>query len=161
MGFTQLLSDQCVFSKGSGDSQIIVCTWVDDIILASKRENQAARVEFDRALRSEFEVSPWTSGEAGWILNMNVQRNWDAGTLHLSQPGAVEKLAARFGLDGREGYAPKVPMDPNLKLTKPSEDKKVPVSQFDYQAAVVAWKLLYLSLTVRPDIAQSVGRGSA
>ena len=155
MGFTQLLSDQCVFSKGSGDSQIIVCTWVDDIILAAKRENQAARVEFDRALRSEFEVSPWTSGEAGWILNMNVQRNWKAGTLHLSQPGAIEKLAARFELDGREGYAPKVPMDPNLKLTKPSEDQKIPVSEFDYQAAVGS--LLYLSLTARPDIAQCVG----
>ena len=30
-GFKQLISDQCVYTKGSGDNQLIVCTWVDDI----------------------------------------------------------------------------------------------------------------------------------
>ena len=101
IGFKQLVSDQCVYTKGSGDSQLIVCTWVDDIILASARGNEAARVEFDAALRREFEMSPWTSGEASWVLNMKVVRDWNAGTLRISQPGAIEKLAAQFKREGR------------------------------------------------------------
>jgi hypothetical protein len=132
-----------------------VCVWVDDIILASGRDKEQSRLDFDAALRIEFEMSPWTSGEASWILNMKVQRDWVAGTLHLSQPGAIEKLATQFGLTGLEKRAPWVPMDPHLKLTKPGDDCIVPTSVWDYQSAVGG--LLYLSLTARPDIAQSVG----
>ena len=95
IGFKQLISDQCVFTKGEGAAQLIVYVWVDDIILASGRDNEQARLDFDAALRREFEMSPWTSGEANWILNMKVQRDWVAGTLHLSQPGAIEKLAVQ------------------------------------------------------------------
>ena len=155
LGFKQLISDRCVFTRGTGDDQMIVCTWVDDIIVASARGNRAAREDFDARLRKVFEVSPWTSGEANWILNMKVSRNWKEGTLHLSQEGAIEKLATRFGLTGRDRQAPHVPMDPHLKLVKTADGSIVPPSEWDYQSAVGG--LLYLSLTARPDIAQSVG----
>jgi len=155
LGFRQLISDKCVFTKGTGDDQVIVCTWVDDIIVASAPSNHAARESFDMNLRNVFEVSPWTSGEAGWILNMSIKRDWKKGTLHLSQEGAIEKLATRFQLTGREGRAPHVPMSPTLKLKKAAGGDIVPPSEWDYQSAVGG--LLYLSLTARPDIAQSVG----
>ena len=143
-GFKQLVSDQCVYTKGTGNDQVIVCCWVDDIILASSRDNHAARSWFDTSLRSEFEVSPWTPGvEASWILNMKVQRNWEQGTLHLSQPGAIEKLAEQFKLTEHVGRGPHVPMDPHLKLEKTEADKVVPSSTWDYQSAVGA--MLYLS----------------
>jgi hypothetical protein len=155
-GFKQLVSDQCVYTKGTGNDQVIVCCWVDDIILASSRDNHAARSWFDTSLRKEFEVSPWTPGvEASWILNMKIQRNSKTGTLHLSQPGAIEKLAAQFKLTEHVGRGPWVPMDPNLKLVKPAADAVVPSSTWDYQSAVGA--MLYLSLTAKPDIAQCVG----
>ena len=154
-GFNQLKSDKCVYIKGEGASRVILLVWVDDIIFASARNNDAARTQFDTNLRSEFEVSPWTSGEAGFILGMNVKRDWEAGTLHLSQPGAIEKLAIKFGLTGKEGRAPSVPMDPTLKLRKTPQEFIVPTSTFDYQSAVGG--LLYLALTARPDVAQAVG----
>ena len=53
-GYKQLISDQCVYTKGSGANQLIVCTWVDDIILASPRGAEAARVQFNSDLRSVF-----------------------------------------------------------------------------------------------------------
>ena len=84
-------------------SRQILLVWVDDIILATARDDDAARKKFDEDLRSEFEVSPWTSGEANFILGMNVKRDWEAGTIHLSQPGAIEKLAMKFGLTGKSG----------------------------------------------------------
>ena len=155
LGFRQLISDQCVFVKGEGDEQVIVCTWVDDIIMSSARHNVKAREEFDRALRDEFVMSPWTTGECDWVLNMTVKRDYKEGILHLSQPLAIEKLAEKFKLTGREGYAPHVPMAPNLKLIKPADEDIVPYSTWDYRSAVGG--LLYLSLTTRPDVAQAVG----
>ena len=155
LGFKQLISDQCVFVRGEGEDQVIVATWVDDIIMASKRGNESDRLEFDRAIREEFEMSPWTDGEADWILNMKIVRDWEQGTLHLSQPAAIEKLAERFGLTGREGRAPHVPISPTVKLKKTAEKDIVPASVFDYQSAVGG--LLYLALTARPDIAYAVG----
>ena len=151
-GFRQCISDRCVFRNLRGD---IVCTWVDDIIMATARDDAIGRSKFDADLRSEFEMSPWTVGEADWILKMQIKRDWEKGALHLSQPGAIEKLAARFNLANPEERTPTVPMDPALKLTKPDEADIVPSYVFDYQSAVGG--LLYLSLTARPDIAQSVG----
>lgn len=153
LGFKQLISDRCVFTKGSGQDQVIVATWVDDIIMASAPSKEKERVEFDKKISAEFEMSPWTSGQADWILNMNVARDWKRGKLHLSQPKAIEKLAERFGLnDGKR--KPYVPMSPLLKLNKPSSDAVVATSEFDYASAVGG--MLYLSLTARPDVAQSV-----
>ena len=155
LGFRQLISDKCVFVRGEGADQVIVATWVDDIIMCSAKGNTAVRESFDTKLREVFEVSPWTSGEADWILNMKIQRDWEQGTVHLSQPQAIEKLAVRFGLTGREGRAPHIPMAPDLKLVKPASEDIVPATTWDYQSAVGG--LLYLALTARPDLAQSVG----
>lgn len=150
LGFKQLISDQCVFTKGVGDEQVIVCVWVDDILMCTKRSNDVARKEFDFELRKEFEVSPWIAGEAGWILNMNVTRNWEEGTLQLTQEAAIEKLAKKFDLTKEHDAKPYVPMDPNLKLSKTPVEEVVPASEFDYMSAVGG--LLYISMTTRPDI---------
>jgi hypothetical protein len=154
LGFKQLVSDKCVFVKGSGANICIVATWVDDIIMANARHNNLEREQFDKDLRKEFEMSPWTTGEADWLLNMTIKRDWDKGVLHLSQPLAIETMAEKFGLTGREGGKPHIPMKPDLKLIKAEGDKIVPESEFPYQSMVGG--LLYLSLTARPDVAQSV-----
>ena len=154
-GFKQLISDQCVFVRGKGAEQVIVATWVDDIILASSRSNAGARAAFDAAIRKEFEMSPWTDGEADWVLNMKIVRDWERGKLHLSQPAAIKKLAERFGQTGREGRAPTIPISPTVKFKKPAVEETIPASEFDYQSAVGG--LLYLALTARPDIAYAVG----
>jgi hypothetical protein len=89
-------------------------------------------------------------------LNINVKRDWDKGTLHLSQEAAIMKLAKRFGLDNQiPEKGAKTPMDSNLKLTKPAPDRIQDKSVFDYMSAVGG--LLYISITTRPDIAYSVG----
>ena len=55
-GYRQLISDQCVYVKGTGRDQMIVCTWVDDIIVATSKDNQLGREQFDLDLRTEFDV---------------------------------------------------------------------------------------------------------
>ena len=155
LGFKQLVSDQGLFVRGEGRDKEIVCTWVDDLLFVSARENIAARKKFDEDLRKEFAMSPWTEGECNWLLSMEIKRDWKKGILHLSQPQAVKKLAKKFECDGIEGRRPHLPMSPTLKLKKPAAENIVPASKFDYASAVGG--LLYLSITARPDIAQSVG----
>jgi hypothetical protein len=152
-GYRQLISDKCVFIKGEGDDEEIVCTYVDDIILASKRGNEKKRSDFNRMFEAEFEMSPWTKGECDWILNINVKRDWEKGTIHLSQEAAIVKLAKRFNLIGEHGSW--TPMESTLKLEKPSPDVVIPQAVFDYMSAVGG--LLYISITTRPDIAYAVG----
>ena len=122
--------------------------------MANAKGNNIEREQFDKDLRKEFEMSPWTSGEADWLLNMTIKRDWARGTLHLSQPLAIEQMAEKFGLTGQKGKKPHIPMKPDLKLVKAEGDQIVPESVFPYQSMVGG--LLYLSLTARPDVAQSV-----
>ena len=155
LGFVKLQSDECVYTRGTGHDYVIVGIWVDDIIVASARTNEEVRRKFDEDLRKEFTMSPWTSGEAEVFLGIRIKRDWQQGLLHISSERSIEKMTERFGLTGREGRAPHVPMDPDLKLTKPPDDEIIPAEVFDYRAAVGA--VLYLAMTTRPDVAQSVG----
>ena len=155
LGFVKLQSDECVYTRGTGQDYVIVGIWVDDIIVASARANDEVRKTFDKDLRNHFTMSPWTSGEAEVFLGIRIKRDWQQGTLHVSSERSIEKMTERFGLSGREGRAPHVPMNPDLKLTKTPDDEIVPAEVFDYRAAVGA--VLYLAMTTRPDVAQSIG----
>ena len=64
--------------------------------MANARKNKLEREKFDKDLRKEIEMSPWTTGEADWLLNMTIKRDWVKGILHLSQPLAIEKMAEKF-----------------------------------------------------------------
>ena len=155
LGYEKLRSEECIFTKGSGNDRVIIGIWVDDIILASARDNEQIRIQFDADLRKEFKVSPWTSGEAQVYLGISITRDWERGTLRISSPRSIEGLATKFNLNGLEGRNPHVPMEKDLRLTKATGDKIVPTKVFDYPAAVGG--LLYLTVTTRPDVAYAVG----
>ena len=155
LGFQKLLMDECVYTRGTSRDYLMVGIWVDDIIVASTRDNEEIRRKFDEDLRKEFTMSPWTAGEAQVFLGIHIRRDWTNGLLHISSERSIEDMAERFELTGREGQSPYVPMDPKLKLTKPPEDEVVPTQVFDYRAAVGA--VLYLATTTRPDVAQPIG----
>lgn len=155
LGFKQLVSDQCVYRKGEGDEEIIIATWVDDIIMFNHRNNNSARTWFDEELNKEFIMSPWTSGESGWLLNMAIVRDYETGTLHLSQEAAITKLAKRFGLAKDDGRRKSIPMMTDIRLCKTAAENIVPKSEFDYMSAIGG--LLYIALTTRADVAYAVG----
>ena len=36
-------------------------------------------------MKSEFEMSEWTEGESDFILNIRIDRDWEAGAVKISQ----------------------------------------------------------------------------
>jgi hypothetical protein len=68
-----------MFKKGTNDLLLIVCTLVDDVILARRRDNQEATMKFDVEFRDESD---------------------------LSQTSTIEKLATRLGIDNFKGRDP-------------------------------------------------------
>ena len=145
-----LVGDPCVYTRGPpGPQQELVACWVDDIIFLNHRDDHAGRTAFDSLMKSEFKMSEWTDGESDFILNIRIDRDWEAGTVKISQPAAISKLAAKFHLDDiKTTGAPLIPMRPDLHLQKAVGDKIINRDVFDY--ASIVGSLLYLSLTCRP-----------
>ena len=156
-GYVPLVGDPCVYTRGPpGPQQELVACWVDDIIFLNHRDDHAGRTAFDSLMKSEFKMSEWTDGESDFILNIRIDRDWEAGTVKISQPAAISKLAAKFHLDDiKTTGAPLIPMRPDLHLQKAVGDKIINRDVFDY--ASVVGSLLYLSLTCRPDISVATG----
>ena len=152
-----LVGDPCVYTRGPpGPQQELVACWVDDIIFLNHRDDHAGRTAFDSLMKSEFKMIEWTDGESDFILNIRIDRDWEAGTVKISQPAAISKLAAKFHLDDiTKTGAPLIPMRPDLHLQKAVGDKIINRDVFDY--ASVVGSLLYLSLTCRPDISVATG----
>ena len=170
IGFQRLFMDQSVFRRGGHSTvaaaeehqangglndECIVCTWVDDLIIFTPRSNPSVREDIHQQLEKELVMSEWTTGDADYILGMHVTRDFEAGTIKLSQPAAIEKLAKRFGLDDSRA-APRVPMQPDSKFSKPADDDVLSPAELNlYQAKVGG--ALYLSLVSRPDVSFAVG----
>ena len=173
LGYEQSISDSCLFIKRpnrstgttpngksetgipSGTSYIL--TYVDDIVMFSPKHDAELRKTFDKAIRAKYLVGKFTKGIEGdcdWLLKMNIKRNWEKGTLHLSQSQAIEKLYERF-ITQKSTSFPRTPMATGLSLTKTDPRDIIPRHQFDYMSCVGS--LLYISLTTRPDICQAVG----
>jgi len=152
-GFTQLLSDTCCFVRGEGKDKQIVLVWVDDILFFSARDDEKSREEFKEKLSAEFVLSPHTSGETEVALGINVNRDWENGEITINMPKMIENIALKFGCTDKPA---KTPMSSDMKLAKGPTEDVIPASEFDYMSCVGA--LLYLALTVRPDIAYAVGQ---
>lgn len=153
LGFKTCISDKCCFTRGTGSSQQMVLVYVDDILFFNHKSDTSGREQFNKVLADEFVLSPWTKGEANWILNCKVNRNWEEGTISVSQEVAITKLLSRFGIGEHDKSS--IPMRSDLKLRKANDEEVVSSREFEYSGLVGA--LLYLSLTCRPDIAQAVG----
>ena len=54
-------------------------------------------------------------GEIHWLLNLKIERDWEAKTISISQAAYIDRIIARFNL--QEAKACATPLDPNVKLS--------------------------------------------
>ena len=144
-GFIVNRADACVYSKMFGSDCVIVCLYVDDMLIFGTHID--AINETKRFLSSQFEMKDM--GETDVILGVKVTKT--SNGFSLSQSHYVEKVLKKF--NSFDVVPVKTPYDASIHLKK---NKGNSVSQSEY--AKIIGSLMFLMNYTRPDIAYAVSR---
>ena len=138
-------SDKCVYSKFDNGKGVIICLYVDDMLIFGTDLHVIE--ETKKFLSNNFEMKDM--GLADVILGIKIIR--DDNYIGLSQSHYIEKILKRF--NSYDCCPVATPFEHSIKL-EPHEG--CPVKQHDY--AKVIGSLMYAMTCTRPDIAYAVGR---
>jgi hypothetical protein len=145
-GFVVNEADKCVYYRYGGGEGVILCLYVDDIlILGTSLDVIKETKDF---LFSNFEMKDLEEADA--ILNIILLREGDGGVT-LVQSHYVEKVLSRFGYSECEP-AP-TPYDPSKLLKK---NRRISRDQLRYSQIIGS--LMYLASPTRPDISFVVSK---
>ena len=146
-GFVINEADRCVYYRHGGSEDVILCLYVDDILIFGTSINVINEVK--SFLSKCFDMKDL--GEADVILNIKL--NKDESGITLSQSHYVEKILSRFGF--MDSKPSPTPYDPSVTLRK---NKKEPRDQLRYSQIIGS--LMYLASAIRPDISFAVSKMS-
>jgi len=144
-GFTVDEADRCVYYRHDGGNSVILCLYVDDILIFGT--NIDAINEVKSFLSKSFDMKDL--GEATVILNIKLIKNESAITL--LQSHYVEKVLSRFGF--MDSKPSPTPYDPSMTLRK---NKKIGRDHLRYSQIIGS--LMYLASATRPDISFAVSK---
>jgi len=109
-GFSPNDADKCVYSKYKNGECVIICLYVDDMLIFGKCIDIVSRTKL--FLGSKFEIKD--IGEANVILGVRIIRKGD--NILLYQEQYIEKLIRKFGYYDFKPVS--TPYDANSKLMK-------------------------------------------
>ncbi|CAL8169742.1 unnamed protein product [Prunus armeniaca] len=144
-GFLINDANKCLYCKSTGNSCVIICLYVDDMLIMGT--NLEIVTETKSFLASNFDMKDM--GITDVILGFKFTRNSDG--ICLSQEHYNEKILRKFGYYNCNHLSTLYDATTQLKKNKGKS-----VSQFEY--AQIIGSLMYLMNCTRPDIAYAVGR---
>ncbi|KAL6320637.1 hypothetical protein AAG906_008637 [Vitis piasezkii] len=144
-GFRHNNADKCLYSKTCDDYMVIVCLYVDDMLILS--DDMRGIIETKRFLSSTFKMKDL--GEVDTILGIKVKRN--SGGYALNQTHYIEKVVSKFShLKIKDANTP---FDSSIKLEK-NDGRSV--AQLEYASAIGS--LMYVAQCTRADISFAVSK---
>uniref|UniRef100_I1NMG2 Reverse transcriptase Ty1/copia-type domain-containing protein n=1 Tax=Oryza glaberrima TaxID=4538 RepID=I1NMG2_ORYGL len=144
-GFIVNDADKCVYYRHGGGEGVILCLYVDDILIFGT--NLEVINEVKSFLSQKFDMKDL--GVADVILNIKLVRGENG--IILLQSHYVEKILNRFGyIDSKPSPTP---YDPSLLLRK---NKRIARNQLEYSQIIGS--LMYLASATRPDISFAVSK---
>ncbi|KAK1652538.1 hypothetical protein QYE76_070343 [Lolium multiflorum] len=144
VGFVVNEADKCVYYRHGGGEGVVLCLYVDDILIFGTSLKVIEEVK--TFLSQCFEMKDL--GEADVILNIKLLRDENNG-ITLVQSHYVEKVLRIFGYADCKSSL--TPYDPSVLLRK---NEKATRDQLRYSQIIGS--LMYLACTTRPDISFTV-----
>ncbi|KAL2125978.1 hypothetical protein VTI74DRAFT_2034 [Chaetomium olivicolor] len=144
LGFKPVPHEPCMMMK----DQCIVFYYVDDIVIAYRRQKQAAVDKLITGLQSKYRLTG--GNELRWFLGIEVHRDRRKRLIWLAQTSYIEKITKLT----RSEAQPRTPMATVEQL--PFDGIASHSSTTLYQRKVGS--ALYAAVTTRPDIAFAVSR---
>uniref|UniRef100_A0A251TCA0 Putative copia protein n=1 Tax=Helianthus annuus TaxID=4232 RepID=A0A251TCA0_HELAN len=144
-GFKRCIYEHTLFTKMSKEEKIIICLYVDDLIIAS--DSLSSIESFKELMKKEFEMTDM--GILHYFLGMEV--SFDNGNIILTQQQYAKSLLSKFNMMNCSGIS--TPMEYGLRLTKQDPDDEVEPNLYRR----LVGSLMYLTNT-RPDIMFAVNK---
>jgi len=112
LGFTQLKSDNCIYTKYTEKSMLVVTSHVDDLLSFGKPRSVV--LSFIDDLKKEFGIK--VLGDVAWYSNMVVERERDVAApfIKLHQAPYILDLVRDYGL--LQSYPKTIPMIPGVDI---------------------------------------------
>jgi len=146
-GFAVNEADKCVYYRYGGGNGVILCLYVDDILIFGNNIDVIKEVK--DFLSNNFEMKDL--GEADVILNIKLLREEGNGGVTLVQTHYVEKVLNRFGYS--DCIPAPTPYDPSIILRKNHI-----ISRDQLRYSQIIGSLMYLASATRPDISFAVSK---
>jgi hypothetical protein len=144
-GFSVNEADRCVYYRYAGGQRVILCLYVDDILIFGTSLDVINEVKI--FLCQNFDMKDL--GEADVILNIKLIKGENGITL--LQSHYVEKILKRFGY--KNSKSSPTPYDPSLILRK---NRRIGRDQLRYSQMIGSF--IYLASATRPDISFAVSK---
>ena len=144
-GFKINECDKCVYVKDDEHGYVIVCLYVDDMLIVGSDDKMITSTK--NMLNSRFDMKDM--GLADVILGIKIKITSDG--LVLSQSHYVDNILGKFDKD-KSGIA-RTPVDVTLHFSK---NKGESVAKVEYSRVIGS--LMYLMSCTRPDIAYAVNK---
>ena len=145
LGYEPIPHEPCCYMRNG----VIIFFYVDDVVLAFRKDQEAEAQELINALKQKYEL---TGGhELQWFLGIQVIRDRKQRLIWLSQSAYIEKISRLAESKARVYKTPMASIElfPNEGLSKLSDIRR-------YQKKIGS--LLYAAVITRPDIAFATSR---
>jgi hypothetical protein len=156
-GFVASKADPGLFIKSTASGKLVyLTTYVDDMLLSSK--SLTAVEDVKAYLGKEFKIHDL--GEATHFLGNMITRDWEKGTIRVSNPVKIKELLEEFKMSDCRPVL--TPMDKSFVIASKAAVEGVKGGSGTllgegHRYPELVGSLLYLANTTRPDITLAVG----
>jgi hypothetical protein len=139
---------------GPAGERVVLLVYVDDMLLASPSDEAVEQAK--QVLLSTFDARDM--GSVCDFVGMHIERNLQQGTIKISNERMIVDLLQKYGMS--DANRRELPMSHGTVLRRATEEDELKGQLLDQRVhtySALVGSLLYLAVTVRPDISYVVG----